>query len=90
MLPLIEPLELWHWSLRDDGVYTDTCLILRLDIFCTVFLYVVSTETFMDFVRAGGAGPADPMTAGQARGVLGSIPGDCWPFHFPLFSPHNI
>ena len=23
-------------------------------------------------------------------GVLGSIPGDCWPFHFPLFSPHNI
>ena len=21
-------------------------------------------------------------------GVLGSIPGDCRPFHFPLFSPH--
>ena len=23
-------------------------------------------------------------------GVLGSIPGGCRPFHFPLFSPHNI
>ena len=23
-------------------------------------------------------------------GVLDSTPGDCWPFHFPLFSPHNI
>ena len=23
-------------------------------------------------------------------GVLGLIPGDCQPFHFPLFSPHNI
>ena len=23
-------------------------------------------------------------------GVLGSIPGDCQPFHLPLFSPHNI
>ena len=23
-------------------------------------------------------------------GVLGSIPGDYWPFHFPQFSPHNI
>ena len=27
--------------------------------------------------------------AAQARGVLGSTPGDCRPFHFPLFSPHN-
>ena len=26
----------------------------------------------------------------QARGVLGSTPGDCRPFHFPLFSPHNV
>ena len=26
----------------------------------------------------------------QARGVLGSTPGDCRPFHFSLFSPHNI
>ena len=26
----------------------------------------------------------------QARGLLGSTPGDCRPFHFPLFSPHNI
>ena len=25
--------------------------------------------------------------AAQARGVLGSTPGDCRPFHFPLFSP---
>ena len=23
-------------------------------------------------------------------GVLGSIPSDCWPFHFPLFLPQNI
>ena len=22
--------------------------------------------------------------------VLGTFPGDCWPFHFPLFLPHNI
>ena len=22
--------------------------------------------------------------------LWGSTPGDCWPFHFPLFSPHNI
>ena len=28
--------------------------------------------------------------AAQARGVLGSLPGDCCPFHFPLFSPHDI
>ena len=28
--------------------------------------------------------------AAQARGVLGSTPGDCRLFHFPLFSPHNI
>ena len=28
--------------------------------------------------------------ATQARGVLGSTPGGCQPFHFPLFSPHNI
>ena len=28
--------------------------------------------------------------AAQARGVLGLTPGDCWLFHFPLFSPHNI
>ena len=26
----------------------------------------------------------------QARGDLGSAPGGCRPFHFPLFSPHNI
>ena len=23
-------------------------------------------------------------------GVLDLIPGDCWPFHFPLLSRHNI
>ena len=23
-------------------------------------------------------------------GVLGSIPGNCWPFYYPLFSPQNI
>ena len=34
-------------------------------------------------------GPIDWLAA-QAIGVLGSTPGDCWPFHFPLFSPHNI
>ena len=28
--------------------------------------------------------------AAQARGVLGLTPGGCWPFHFPLFSPHNM
>ena len=28
--------------------------------------------------------------AAQARGVLVLIPGDCQPFHFPLFSPLNI
>ena len=28
--------------------------------------------------------------AAQARGVLGSTPGNCRLFHFPLFSPHNI
>ena len=28
--------------------------------------------------------------ATQARGVLGLTPGGCQPFHFPLFSPHNI
>ena len=28
--------------------------------------------------------------AAQARGVLGLTPGGCQPFHFPLFSPHNI
>ena len=22
--------------------------------------------------------------------TMGSIPGDCWPFQSPLFSPHNI
>ena len=26
----------------------------------------------------------------QARGVLGSTPGDCRLFHFPLFLPHKI
>jgi len=26
----------------------------------------------------------------QARDVLDFTPGDCQPFHFPLFSPHNI
>ena len=26
----------------------------------------------------------------RPRGVLGSTPGGCQPFHFPLFSPHNI
>ena len=30
------------------------------------------------------------VLAAQARGVLGLTPGDCWLFHFPLFSPHNI
>ena len=28
--------------------------------------------------------------AAQARGVLGSTPGDCGPFHFPQFLLHNI
>ena len=28
--------------------------------------------------------------AAQARGVLGSTTGGCQPFHFPLFSPHNM
>ena len=28
--------------------------------------------------------------AAQARGVLGLTPGDCQPFHFPPFLPHNI
>ena len=32
--------------------------------------------------------PEQPLAA-QARVVLGSTPGGCWPFHFPLFSPHN-
>ena len=27
--------------------------------------------------------------AAQAKGVLGSTPGDCRLFHFPLFSPHK-
>ena len=26
----------------------------------------------------------------QARGVLGSTPSDCRPFHFPLFSPIGV
>ena len=26
----------------------------------------------------------------QVRGVLGSTTGGCQPFHFPLFSPHNM
>ena len=26
----------------------------------------------------------------QARSVLGLTAGHCWPFHFPLFLPHNI
>ena len=26
----------------------------------------------------------------QARGVLGSTTGGCQPFHFLLFSPHNM
>ena len=28
--------------------------------------------------------------APQVRGVLGSTPGGCQPFHFPQFSPHNF
>ena len=28
--------------------------------------------------------------AAQARGVLSLTPGDCRPFHFPIFLPHNI
>ena len=27
--------------------------------------------------------------AAQARGILGSTPGKCWLFHFPLFSPQS-
>ena len=41
-------------------------------------------------MRAGGC----PVVIAQWQsnwlhkpGDLGSIPGDCWPFHFPLFSP---
>ena len=30
------------------------------------------------------------VLAAQARDVLGLTPGGCWPFRFPLFSPHNI
>ena len=26
----------------------------------------------------------------QDIGVLGLTPNNCWPFHFPLLSPHNI
>ena len=35
--------------------------------------------------------PQQPAAlATQARGVLGSTPGDCQLVYFPLFSPHNI
>ena len=30
------------------------------------------------------------VLAAQAKGVLGSTPSDCRPFHFSLFSPHEI
>ena len=30
------------------------------------------------------------VLAAQARGVLGSTPCNCQPFHFPPFLPHNI
>ena len=33
---------------------------------------------------------SDRALVAQARGVLGSTPGNCRPFHFTLFSPHNI
>ena len=39
---------------------------------------------------SGCCGSVGRALAAQARGVLGLTPGDCWPFHFPLFSPHNI
>ena len=26
----------------------------------------------------------------KMAGVLGSTPGNCRPFHFPLFSPHDV
>ena len=34
--------------------------------------------------KAGSCRESNPT------GVLGSTPGDCQPFHYPLFSPYNI
>ena len=36
------------------------------------------------------SGPSGRPLAAQARGVFGSTPSGCQPFHFPLFSPQNI
>jgi len=71
----LEPPVLCHWATTAGRPPTLTIL----------YVYWVAarcaTEAFSTICAA---------LAAQARGVLGSTPGDCRLFHFPLFSPHNI
>ena len=70
----LEPPVLCHWTGKMDSHQPSMCT------------YRVHIE---DWWLSGCCGTSRALRA-QARGVLGSTPGDCWPFHFPLFSPHNI
>ena len=36
-----------------------------------------------------GSGGPESKARASVHGVLGSIPGDCRPFHFPLFLPQK-
>ena len=58
-------------------------------------LHIQMTPVEEHFNQDGGLEVPGCWTAvmrrhGGSRGVLGSTPGDCRLFHFPLFSPHNI
>ena len=74
----LAPIHLVQTSLAEDGHATEA--------FGTI--YVVYIEDWWLFGCRGSV--AEHWLVAQARGVLGSTPGSCWPFHFPLFLPQNV
>ena len=69
------------WDGKKKQVLKASCLTLEI-------------KEFRESEKAGSRRESNPgqlscrAPMAQARGVLGSTPSDCRPFHFPLISPH--
>ena len=55
-----------------------------------IYIYIYKDTWLVVVVRLSGCHSSVAEHWLHKPGVLGSIPSGCWPFHFPLFSPHNI
>ena len=77
----------WYWS--SDGTYCDSTYWVAASCATEAFSTTCAIH-IVDWWLSQLSWLNGRALAAQARGVLGSTPGDCWPFYFPLFWPHNI